>query len=251
MPGDSIDITDLAVEGATDSYDATTGALRISNVFSEVMTSITLSAGRTYGFQLSADPAGTGTLVTVACFASGTRLRTISGEVKVEQLAVGDMLITNDGIARPIRWIGRRAIDLRSHPKPRDVQPVRVAPHAFGPSQPRRALLLSPDHAVYFDGALIPVRYLIDGKRIVQLQRKSVTYWHVELDRHDVILAENLPVESYLDTGDRSNFVQGRAADLVSCIWESEGCAPLTITGPKVDAARRLAQSLAVANATN
>jgi collagen type I alpha len=181
--------------------------------------------------------------VTVACFASGTRLRTMSGDVAVEQLAVGDVLLTHAGIGRSIRWIGRRTIDLRGHPKPRDVQPVRVAAHAFGPRQPQRALLLSPDHAVYFDGTLIPVRYLIDGQRIVQLRRKTVTYWHVELDRHDVILAENLAVESYLDTDDRSDFAA--RPDFASCIWESEGCAPLTVTGPKVAAARRLGQSVA------
>ena len=91
---------------------------------------------------------------------------------------------------------------------------------------------------MYFDGALIPVRYLVDGERIVQLRRKTVTYWHVGLDRHDVILAENLAVESYLDTGDRSDFVT--RPDLASRVWESEGCAPLTVTGPKVAAARRL-----------
>jgi hypothetical protein len=104
-------------------------------------------------------------------------------------------------------------------------------------------LILSPDHAVYFDGALIPVRYLIDGKRIVQLKRKTVTYWHVELDRHDVILAENLPVESYLDTGDRAHFVA--RPDFASSVWESEGCAPLVVTGPKVAAARGVVQPIA------
>jgi hypothetical protein len=243
MPGDSIDLTDLAVSGATYSYSAASGVLSVNNVFSGIHADITLTAGLTYGFQLSADATGTGTLVTVACFASGTRLRTMAGDVAVEQLAVGDVLLTHAGIRRPIRWIGRRTIDLHSHPKPRDVQPVRVAAHAFGPRQPQRALLLSPDHAVYFDGALIPVRYLIDGKRIVQLRRKSVTYWHVELDRHDVILAENLAVESYLDSGDRTDFAA--RPGFASRVWESEGCAPLTVTGPKVAAARRLGQSVA------
>ena len=243
MPGDSIDLTDLAVSGATYTYSAASGILSVDNVFSRIHADITLTAGLTYGFQLSADATGTGTLVTVACFASGTRLRTMSGDVAVEQLAVGDVLLTHAGIGRPIRWIGRRTIDLRGHPKPRDVQPVRIAAHAFGPRQPQRPLLLSPDHAVYFDGALIPVRYLIDGRRIVQLRRKTVTYWHVELDRHDVILAENLAAESYLDTGDRSDFAARLGS--ASWVWESEGCAPLTVTGPKVAAARRLGQSIA------
>jgi hypothetical protein len=183
--------------------------------------------------------------VTVACFASGTRLRTPSGDVPVEQLSVGDTLLTVSGVGLPIRWIGRRTVDLRRHPKPRDVQPVRIAAHAFGWRQPRRPVLVSPDHALYCDGVLIPVRYLIDGQQIAQLNRETVTYWHVELDRHDVILADGLPVESNLDTGDRSNFVNGGGAialypDFSSRVWEAAACAPLVVTGPKVDAARRL-----------
>ncbi len=111
---------------------------------------------------------------------------------------------------------------------------------------------MSPDHALYFDGVLIPVRYLIDGQQIVQLNRGTVTYWHVELDRHDVILADGLPVESYLDTGDRSNFVNGGDAialypDFSSRTWEAEACAPLVVTGPKVEAARLLIASSAQA----
>ncbi|MEJ0019381.1 MAG: Hint domain-containing protein [Acetobacteraceae bacterium] len=91
--------------------------------------------------------------------------------------------------------------------------------------------MLSPDHALYIDGALIPVRYLVNGRQIRRLTRKTVTYWHVELDRHDVVLAEGLPVESYLDTGDRANFANGGRVvalhpDFASRIWEAAGCAP-------------------------
>jgi hypothetical protein len=245
LRGDSIDITDLPSTGATQNYDATSGVLTVSNVASGTTLTVTLPTGLPYGFHLAPDEAGTGTLVTVACFASGTRLRTPSGDVPVEQLSVGDTLLTVSGVGLPIRWIGRRTVDLRRHPKPRDVQPVRIAAHAFGWRQPRRPVLVSPDHALYCDGVLIPVRYLIDGQQIAQLNRETVTYWHVELDRHDVILADGLPVESYLDTGDRSNFVNGGGAialypDFSSRVWEAAACAPLVVTGPKVDAARRL-----------
>jgi hypothetical protein len=68
---------------------------------------------------------------------------------------------------------------------------------------PRRDLLLSPDHAVYVDGALIPIRYLINGRSIVPTASRTVIYYHLELPRHDVLLAEGLPAESYLDTGNR------------------------------------------------
>jgi hypothetical protein len=72
-----------------------------------------------------------------------------------------------------------------------------------------------------------------------------VTYYHVELPCHDVILAEGLPTESYLDIDDRSNFDNGGAVvrmhpDFATRVWEAEGCAPLVITGPEFDAVRQM-----------
>jgi len=75
---------------------------------------------------------------------------------------------------------------------------------------PARPLVLSPDHAVFTDGVLIPVRYLINGASIAQIPTERVGYWHVELERHDVLLAEGLPCESYLDTGKSRRFRQWR-----------------------------------------
>jgi hypothetical protein len=131
---------------------------------------------------------------------------------------------------------------------------VRVAPHAFGPGAPHNALFLSPDHAVFIEDVLIPVQYLIDGAAIRQLSDfAEIIYYHVELDRHDVVLAEGLPVESYLDTGNRAAFQDGDARmalppDVAMRVWESQGCAPLVITGPALQAARRrLAMAEAVA----
>jgi hypothetical protein len=77
-----------------------------------------------------------------------------------------------------------------------------------------------------------------------------VTYYHVKLPRHAVILAEGLPAESYLDAGDRSNFANGGGPialypDFSSRIWDAEGCAPLVVTGPQLDAARRWVNGLA------
>jgi hypothetical protein len=79
-----------------------------------------------------------------------------------------------------------------------------------------------------------------------------VTYWHVELTRHEVLLAENLPVESYLDNGTRQNFIQGNGVvaawpDFSTLIWEAHGCAPLQVGGPMVEAVRQRLQSRAAA----
>ncbi len=109
---------------------------------------------------------------------------------------------------------------------------------------------LSPDHAVFVNGVLVPVKLLINGKTIIQEKRSSVTYYHVELPEHAVILAEGLPTESYLDTGDRTNFdgaetirlfpdFATRLASDAARAWQARGVAPLVLTGPALAAARR------------
>jgi hypothetical protein len=176
---------------------------------------------------------GTNTFIT-ACFASGTRIAGRFGAVPVEALRAGDLVRTACGRLAPVRWLGFRRTNLAHHPRPLDVMPVRVHAHAFGRSLPSRDLILSPDHAVYIDGRLIPIRYLINNVSIVQETRAAITYWHVELDEHDVILAEGLPCESYLDTGNRSAFDNAPGAvqmtpDFARRTWHEQGCAPIVV----------------------
>ncbi len=133
----------------------------------------------------------------VACFAAGTRIRTATGDVAVEALAVGDRVVTRAGRDVAIAWLGHRRLRCAQHARPVDVWPVHLAEDAFGPGQPQRTLRLSPDHAVFVDGVLVPIRYLVNGATIVQQPCETVEYWHVELGAHDVILAEGLPVESH------------------------------------------------------
>ena len=146
------------------------------------------------------------------CFARGTRILTDCGAVAVERLEVGHRLVTASGGLRPIQWLGHRAFDdCRRHPNPRAVWPVRVSAGAFGDAQPSRDLWLSPDHSVAVEGALIPIRFLINGRSIAQVETATVEYWHVELDEHDILIAEGLTAESYLDTGNRGAFLNGGA----------------------------------------
>ena len=177
------------------------------------------------------------------CFAAGTGILTAHGPVAVECLRTGDVVVTAAGGKRPITWLGHRRVDCRRHARPRDVWPVRIRAQAFGAGLPQRDLRLSPDHAVLADGILIPVKYLINGTTIVQEQNDDVTYWHVELARHDVLLAEGLPCESYLDNGNRTAFDNGGVVQLhprfapdarCEAAWEAAGCAPMRIDGPAV-----------------
>ena len=184
---------------------------------------------------------------TPHCLASspGTRIATHQGEVAVEVLKVGDLIRVVDGRDTPIVWIGHRRVDCARHPHPELVWPVRVRAGSFGPGEPRRDLLLSPDHAVLVEDVLVPVKHLINGTSVAQFQMAEVMYYHVELAAHDILLAEGLPAESYLDTGDRSNFSNGVGAvalhpNFSAHMWEGFGCAPLVVFGPKIESVRQL-----------
>jgi len=179
----------------------------------------------------------------VVCYARGTRIRTPDGDVPVEQLAVGQSVLTASGKTAPVVWIGRRRIDCRRHPAPERVLPVRIRAGAFAPRLPQRDLLLSPQHAVYDEGVLIPVRYLVNGTTVVQDQVAEVEYFHVELPQHDLLLAEGLPAESYLENNDRSSFENGGDVlvlhpDFSRWNWDGRACAELKVVGPEVDAVR-------------
>jgi len=141
----------------------------------------------------------------VACYAIGTLILTETGEVAVEALAIGDRLVTASGKLRPVRWIGHRRYAGRF--VSRAVLPIRIAAGALGNGVPRRNLLVSPKHAMLLDGLLIPAEHLVDGTTIRQLDRaETVDYVHVELDSHDVILAEGAPSETFVDDGNRAMF---------------------------------------------
>jgi hypothetical protein len=188
----------------------------------------------------------TGSVVSIVtdlpCFGAGTRIATLRGDVPVEHLVVGDWAVTAAGLARPIVWLGHRHMrGLDSSARP-DTMPVRVRADAFAPGQPARDLILSPQHAVFVDEVLIPIRQLINGMTIIQEPAEQVVWWHVELDRHDVILAEGLPAESYLDTGNRNVFENAGVAMLHAdfarpseAVWAEQGCAKLVESGPVRD----------------
>jgi hypothetical protein len=157
-----------------------------------------------------ADDGNGGTLLTVVCFAMGTRIAAENGDIAIEDLREGDRVVTlqeGKAVLQPVRWIGRRRLDLRNNPNAWAVAPVRIHASAFADGVPSCDLVVSPDHAVLVDGGLIPARQLINHMSICQeTDRTSVEYFHVELDSHSILLAEGLPAESYLDTGNRGFF---------------------------------------------
>jgi autotransporter passenger strand-loop-strand repeat protein len=183
---------------------------------------------------------------TVSCFAAGTRIATARGEIAVQAIGVGDKLqvLLGSGFAEVV-WVGQREVDCARHPNPRKVWPVRVAEGAFGPGRPHTDLFLSPDHAIHVEAVLIPIKHLINGSTITQVPVARVTYHHIELAQHDVVLAEGLPAESFLDLRDGSNYKNRPGPtrlypDYSARMWEAFGCARLVVTGPEFVAARAL-----------
>jgi hypothetical protein len=147
-------------------------------------------------------------IVGVTCFTTGTLIKTQGGEVAVENLAVGDMVLTMDNNYRPIRWIGSKSldsIDLTLHPK---LAPVRISAGAIGNNMPETDLTVSPQHRVLVRSViaermfgthevLLPAIKLVELDGIEQVQDATeVTYWHMLFDGHEIVFSNGAPTES-------------------------------------------------------
>jgi hypothetical protein len=190
----------------------------------------------------------------VPCFAAGTRILTENGEVLVEDLKLDDAVITvREGgpMTSKVVWTGRRAIDASRHPTPEIVRPVRILAGAFGGGLPERDLRVSPHHGIYLDGALFEALALVNDTTIIQEhQTRYVTYHHIELEEHDIMLAEGLPTESYLDTGNRDMFENTEGAIKLHPDFRTAEnaptCGPLYRNGHEVEKAKAKLQIMAL-----
>ena len=203
-------------------------------------------------------PAATIATTDPTCFCTGTAIRTVDGDVAVEALRVGDRVVTASGGTRVIRWIGRRTLVPDDHATPSALWPVRIRAGAFGTDEdgvpvPSRALRLSPGHPVLVGTgpgeALVPIMCLINGTSVERERVTSVTYWHVEIEgAHDILLAEGLPAESYLDWGDRVFFDEASALGIANPDHVPPGlgarCRPVVLDGTLVEAERRRLDAL-------
>ena len=173
---------------------------------------------------------------TVACFTRGTLISTSDGECAVELIEEGALLRLWNGELSPVCWVGRRRTHCAGHPRPETLYPVRIRAGAIGHQIPRRDLMVSPDHAVYIDGVLIPAGLLVNGSTIVREPCSVVEYFHLELPKHEIVCAEGAPAESYLDTGNRGQFANAPLQILP--IPLGHRCCELTLEGPKLQAMR-------------
>lgn len=141
------------------------------------------------------------------CFLAGTAVLTPSGEVAVETLKAGDMVVLSDGRVVPVNWLGVQTVSTR-FADPLRVMPVRIAAGALGDGLPKRDLLVSPDHAILLDGMLVQAGAMVNGLSITReaAMPKSFRYYHVEVTDHSCILAEGVPAETFVDNVSRMAF---------------------------------------------
>jgi hypothetical protein len=193
--------------------------------------------------QSGLDPAPDLKLPT-ACFMRGTHILTPHGEIPIEQLKPGQLVVTATGQMQPIRAVGRRVVawdpDLESHL----IAPVRIRATSFTRMIPHRDLLVSPLQSVLVDGTLIPVRALINGRNILRdPMPPKPEYFHIALDTQDLVLAEGLPLEAACISEHqlRRAHQPGTAlplADATPADHAGHGHLPQVLNGPAVEATR-------------
>lgn len=186
-----------------------------------VITVVVNGVGQRYFFVLGQPPAtaaqmnglgnGAISLLNVdftPCFCAGTDIATPSGQRKVETLKAGDHVLTAEGVARPILWVGCTRITqaaLQVNPANR---PIVIAAHAFGPGAPAADLYVSPQHRVLIadsmcellfgeDAVLVPAKFLVGRLAEVALPTADVDYYHILLEDHDMLVSNGLVTESF------------------------------------------------------
>ncbi|MGB7099542.1 MAG: Hint domain-containing protein, partial [Xanthobacteraceae bacterium] len=204
-PNDDILITGFAATGESYSGDA----LDLNGIGGPVDLALTGSGLTSVSdFRFTVDVTNDTTTIEAApCYCPGTLILTDRGQKPVESLKIGDRVMTISGVTRPIKWIGKRSYGGRFVMGRRDILPVCIRAGALDDNVPRRDLWISPHHAMYLDGVLIEAKDLINGVSVVQAESvDNVEYYHVELDSHDVIIAEGALSESFVDDNGRFMF---------------------------------------------
>lgn len=240
LPGGTIEL---------EEFTYSSGGSVSLNSSTDVLTVIT--GGQTYTQQMAGDYSGeifhlapdpvlaiAPDVTLTPCYCRGTHIATPQGQIPVEALRIGDTVLTAEGQPRAIRWIGRRSYDGRFAAGNHHLLPVLVRQGALAENVPVRDLYVSPNHALYLDGLLIPAIELVNGGAIVQLETvDKVEYFHVELDAHDILLAEGAPAESFVDDQSRGMF---HNAQEYAALYPNAAAGPAAYCAPRVEAGEEL-----------
>lgn len=193
--GDRITLNGVVIRGVT--FYTASGGRYFTPSDGSVLTDGTITARTFVNTSTQFPVSGFGP----PCFVAGTRVAVPGGSARVEDLSVGDLVITQDNGARPLRWIGRRAVPGRGA-----FAPVRICAGALGDHD---TLLVSPQHRILLsdwraqmymgeDEVLCPAAALVNGDTIHRAPRDEVIYVHLMFDDHEIVFAEGLATESFL-----------------------------------------------------
>lgn len=194
------------------------------------------------------------------CFLPGSMIRTTRGDVAVEDIQVGDMVVAFEQgtqVERAVVWVGRkRAIVRPDLPDDEAGYPVRISKGALAENVPYKDMLVTPEHCLFLNGAFVPARMMVNGGNIAyDYSLTSYDYYHVETEQHAVIMADGALTESYLNTGDRNSFTEtGNAPKRLTRTlnWEDDAAARLEVrtevVKPLFDAIAARAETIAARN---
>ena len=143
-----------------------------------------------------------------ACFMQGTGIAAPNGSIPVEDLKIGQCILANDGRTVAVKWIGKHSVTTRFFAAQNP--PVRIRAGAFGAGVPHSDLVVTADHGMVIDGLVINASALVNGGTIDWVPGTElpavVTYYHIETEAHDVILANGAPAETFMDAAGRGAF---------------------------------------------
>jgi len=179
------------------------------------------------------------------CFLRGTKVRTVEGERRIEDLAVGDQLPTVFGGVRPIQWIVRfrRQRAEAGQPWPNHARPIRIMKSALAPNVPQADLFVTSGHALLIDGVLVTAGSLVNGITIAPYPAEELDeleFFQIKLGTHDAIFAEGAPCETLLKVDES---VTDYADYIDSCgpaQSQDEHCAPIYGNGARSEISWRL-----------
>jgi len=144
----------------------------------------------------------------VICFTPHTLIATPRGEIRADDLIVGDLVLTRDNGMQAIAWIGKLKLSVEELQRSPKLRPVRVAAGTFGDGTPARDLTLSPNHRLLIQShraallfaeneVLAPAKHLIGKPGVTRPLVDGVSYVHIMFERHEVVLSEGVWTESF------------------------------------------------------
>jgi len=203
---------------------------------------LTIGAGQSFAFTLAnaatlqVSASADGVALTALCFCAGTLIATPLGDVAVEKLSAGDLVLTASGTVRPLAWVGIGRV-MVTRGRRSAATPIIVRKNALSDNVPYADLRVTKGHSFLMNGVLIPIEFLVNHRSILwDAHAQEVSIYHLELGSHDILMANGAPAESYRDDGNRWLFQNGNTG------WEQPPkppCAPVLTGGPIVDAVWR------------